>query len=71
MAHPAPFYDGYQASSSGGLMGWDVALTTSPQLPSNLAVSTAIPLFPLCAPCCMLWDDIYIHNSLTADTETS
>ena len=31
----------------------------------------AIPLFPLCASYCMLWGDLYLQNSETAEIETS
>jgi hypothetical protein len=70
MAHPASTITGSRALPQAAKgMGRDI--NHQPPATAEFSNVRAIPLFPLCASYCMLWGDLYLHNSETADIETS
>jgi hypothetical protein len=70
MVHTSSFITGTRALLRG-VKGLGRGVDHQPPATSKFSNVRAIPLFPLCASYCMLWSNLYLHNSETADIETS
>jgi hypothetical protein len=70
MAHPASSITGNRAFPQG-VKGMGRGVNHQPPATAEFSNVRAIPLLPLCASYCILWGDLYLHNSEKADTETS